>query len=746
PGLDSSFVRAVCQGRDGPLWVGTPEGLNRIERSRSAITYAHSSPGAGVVRLPHPNVQALCEDRHGVLWIGTVGGLAAFHRDSGKVELFRADPARPGSLGDDHVQAIHEDPAGRLWLGTLGRGLDEFERGTRTFRHHAPAREDPHRLPSGTVNALFSDRQARLWVGTASGAAWLESADAPDRRFHRVAALEDTAVLSLGESPLAPGVLWIGTAQDGLCRLESTEGPGRFYTRQNSGIPDDTVYGILTDRRGRLWLSTNRGLTCYDPAEDRFRTYGVERGLQSSEFNARAYFLASDGEMFFGGVGGLNSFHPEEIRDNPHAPTVLITDVRVVDRGARRPDASSVSIHDGSPARPARIRNRQRDLAFEFVALHYSEPRLNRYEYRLDGYDPAWHGPLAERRARYTNLDPGDYTFRVRAISSQGVPSAGEATFAFTVLPPFHATAWFRVPLALGLVGALAGAYRFRVRTLRRRQQELSDEVALRTEELRRAMQTVEGQALKLQELDQAKSRFFANLSHEFRTPLMLTLGPLRDVHAGRHGPLPPPALAPIEMAIRQAGRQLELVDQLLLLARLDAGQLEFRPRLLRLDEFLRRLAATYTVLAGRQPVRFDLELPDRPVYGHFDEGQLDHLFGNLLGNAFKFTPPGGSVALRLVVLPEDWAEVEVADTGPGIPEPDLPHLFERFYRSEQSRDRFPGTGLGLAVAKECVEQHGGGIRAQNRAEGGARFSVRLKTVPAPLEDPAVSPPPADPS
>ncbi|HMO65917.1 MAG TPA: HAMP domain-containing sensor histidine kinase, partial [Verrucomicrobiota bacterium] len=303
-----------------------------------------------------------------------------------------------------------------------------------------------------------------------------------------------------------------------------------------------------------------------------------------------------------------------------------------------------------------------------------------------------------------------------------------------------------RVPLALGLVGALTGAYRFRVRTLRRRQAELSDEVARRTEELRKALETVEGQTLKLQELDQAKSKFFANLSHEFRTPLMLTLGPLRDVHAGRHGPVPPPALAPIEMAIRQAGRQLELVDQLLLLARLDAGQLEFRPRVLRLDEFLRRLAAPYIDLAERQQLRFTVELPDHPVHGLFDEGQLDPIFGNLLGNAFKFTPPGGSIALRLVVLPDGGAEVQVEDTGPGIPGPDLPHLFERFYRSEQSRGRFPGTGLGLAVAKECVEQHGGGVRAENRAGGGARFSVRLRTVPAPWEDPPVCPPPGGPS
>jgi ligand-binding sensor domain-containing protein len=340
PGLNSSFVRAICKGHDGVLWVGTPVGLNRLDRSPRGVAYSDPA-AAGLLKLPHPNVQALCEDRRGDLWIGTGGGLAVLEQPAGRVNYYRHDDSQPGSLSDDYVLALHEDRDGRIWVGTLGKGLEECDPQTRRFTHHPHKPGEPASLPSGTVHALFSDRQSRLWVGTAAGLAKLELASNLERRFERVAAgpdaLGNVAVLALGESPLTPDVLWLGTGQRGLCRLSLRDQTCRFYTSRNSGLPDDTVYGMLADRRGRLWLSTNRGLACYDPAQDTFRTYGTVHGLQSPEFNARSCFQATDGELFFGGVGGLNSFYPEQITDNPSRPRVLLTAVRLQARDNNDP-------------------------------------------------------------------------------------------------------------------------------------------------------------------------------------------------------------------------------------------------------------------------------------------------------------------------------------------------------------------------------------------------------------------------
>jgi signal transduction histidine kinase/DNA-binding response OmpR family regulator len=439
--------------------------------------------------------------------------------------------------------------------------------------------------------------------------------------------------------------------------------------------------------------------------------------------------------MFFGGIGGLNAFYPDRITDNPYAPAVVIRGVRVLDRGASRPETATRLIYRPGMARQSvSIEYDQRDITFNYVALHFSDAASNGYLFKLDGYDADWRGPAAQRSAQYTNLDPGAYTFRVKAVSSHGVPSAGESTFSFVVLPPFYATAWFRALAALAVVLALAGGYRLRVRGMRKRQRDLQREVAQRTEELRRALATLEGQAQKLKELDAAKSRFFANISHEFRTPLTLTLGPLRDVQAGLYGAIPPGAAAEIDLAIRNANSQLELVDQLLALARLDAGQPEFRPRDGRLDECVRHAAAPFESLARRQRTRLEVDLPNEAVHGVFDEEKLERVIGNLLGNALKFTPPGGAVTLRLRRTAGEWATIDVEDTGPGIPPEDLPHVFERFYRGGQAWGLVPGTGIGLALAKEYVDLHGGQIRAEGRAGGGTRVTVRLPVTAAPEE------------
>ncbi|MCU0254329.1 MAG: ATP-binding protein, partial [Acidobacteria bacterium] len=731
PGLSSSFVRAIWPGRDGAIWVGTPRGLDRIERAGDEVSYRrivlNRTAGQG-----EPSIQALREDRDGSLWIGTPRGLVLLRPESAVTRTYGHDDDNPRSLTDDWVQVLHGGSQGRIWVGTL-RGLSDFDPASGVARNYRADPEDPASLPSGEINALHTDAAGTLWVGTAAGLARIAVEPDGTRRVERIASGDDAlgraTVLSLGETAAAPGILWVGTEERGLCRLSLADGSVRCFSRRNSALPDNTVYAVLADRRGQLWLSTKRGLVRYDPVTGAFRTFGPERGLQSSEFNARAYALSPDGEMLFGGIGGLTAFQPERVSDNPFPPAILVTGVRAQDRDATPPALATAQVYRlGLPQRPVALEYGRRDLTFEFVGLHYGDPANNRYLYRLDRYDADWQGPVTERSVRYTNLAPGSYTFRVKALSSHGVPSAEEAVFGFVIRPPFYATWWFRTLAGLGLLLGLAGAYGLRVRQLRRRQEELAGQVARRTEELREALATLEQQTRKLKELDAAKSHFFANISHEFRTPLTLTLGPLRDVRDGRHGPISAEAQSEIELAIRSASQQLELIDQLLALARLDAGQMEFRPRPLRLDECVRLAAAPFEALARRRGTRFDLELPARAVHGNFDEEKLERIVGNLLGNALKFTPPGGSVRLRLSSGPDGWAQLEVEDTGPGIPAQDLPHVFERFYRGERAGDEVPGTGIGLALVREFVHLHGGEACAENRPGGGARFTLRLRT------------------
>ncbi len=729
-GLSTSFVRAVLRARDGIVWVGTPRGLDRIDRARGSVQHFGGRSASAALYLSNPNVQALHEDREGHIWIGTPDGLTV-REPSGAVRRYRHRATDANSLSGDYVQVIHEGRDGRLWVGTLGSGLNALDLRTRSFTRYPGHPDAVAGLPSSDVTALLSDAQHVLWVGTTAGLARLDTSPGGAGRIEPVSTgaggLGGVSVLSIAASAATPGMLWIGTEQRGLGRLDLRDDAVRFFTTRNSGLPDDTVYGILPDAHGRLWMSTNRGLVRFEPASETFRAYVADQTLQSLEFNARAFHGAPDGELFFGGVGGLNAFYPDRLGDNPFAPRILVSAVRTSNRDAVRSESASTVIYRHGMARQvAEIAYGQRDVTVDYVALHYSDAARNRYYYRLDNYDTGWIGPVVTRQARYTNLGPGAYTFRVKAVSSQGIPSDGEETFAFRVLPPFYATAWFRGIVGLAVPIAIAVGYRLRVRRLHRRQDELERQVSRRTEELRQAAETLERQAQQLKELDAAKSRIFANVSHEFRTPLTLTLGPLRDVRSGRHGEIPGEALEEIDLAIRNTERQLSLVDQLLVLARLDAGQLEFRPRPARLDECVRLAAAPYESLARRRRMRFSVELPDTDVSGMFDAERLQQALGNLLDNAFKFTPTGGAIALRLSDTRSGWAVIQVDDTGPGIPAKDLPHVFERFYRGTQETGEFPGTGIGLALARECVELHSGEIAVENRPGAGTRFTVHL--------------------
>lgn len=730
PGLRTGYVGAVCKGRDGTVWAGTPGGLIRIDRSGPEAVCTNPARD-GLLKLPDLNVHALCEDRQGDLWIGTVQGLAVVRNPPGTVEYHGSGDGATGGLAGDFIRVIHEDRAGGMWVAA--EGLNEFDPESRTFRQYPAVFEDFNALPSPVIHALYSDGQNRLWVGTDAGLARLDPAPGFPRRVERVATgspgLEGVAVLAISESAATPGVLWVGTADLGLCRLDLRDESCRFYHRRNSGIPDDTVCGVLPDATGRLWMSSNRGLACFDPERETFDVFGVAHGLQSSEFNSRACFRAPDGEMFFGGVDGLNAFHPEQVTRNPHPPQVCVTAVHAVDRRARRPgEAARLIYRRGMPAEPSILPFAERDLTLDYVALHYANAPLNQCEYRLEGYETAWNGPTLHRQARYTNLDPGHYTFRVRALSSQGVPSLDDAVFSFVILAPFYATAWFRAVAGLGVLLALLGAYRLRVRHLRRRHRELEDQVADRTEELRQAFETVERQAARLKALDSAKSRFFANISHEFRTPLTLTLGPLEDIRAGLHGRTTEAMRHELDLAIRNTHRQLELVDQLLTLARLDSGTLTVQLRAQALDGFLRLAAAPYESLAKRQGVRIELELPESPVSAVFDGQKLDQVIGNLLANAIRFSPRGGTVTVRLATAAEgeSYLAVVVEDQGPGIRGEDLPRIFERFYRGAPGEAAQLGTGIGLSIARELIELHDGTIRAENRPGGGARFTVTL--------------------
>jgi signal transduction histidine kinase/DNA-binding response OmpR family regulator len=387
---------------------------------------------------------------------------------------------------------------------------------------------------------------------------------------------------------------------------------------------------------------------------------------------------------------------------------------------------------------PLSLGTTQRDLEIHFTALSFLAPANVRFRYRLEPYDAAWVDAGNRRSAFYTKVPPGHYTFRVKASNNDGVWNEQGASLELDLAPHLWETAAFRIAVMLTLGLLVVTAVGWRVRLLRMRTLELGRLVDERTHELRAQQQQLETQTEQLKELDHAKSHFFANVSHEFRTPLTLTIGPLEDLRAefdrGTRGPLP----KQLDMALRNSRRLLRLVNQILDVAKLEAGQMTLRASRQDLVAFARGVAAAFAQIAEQKRITFDVTASPAEVWVWFDGDALEKVLANLLSHAFKFTPDGGRIALS-VVGDNAVVRLAVADTGPGIAAEHLAHVFERFYQVDESNTRAqPGTGIGLALAKELVELHGGSIAVESR--GGAVFTVTLPLGRAHLRDDQIAP------
>ncbi|GGF17523.1 hybrid sensor histidine kinase/response regulator [Hymenobacter cavernae] len=502
--LPGNVVQSLFEDRTGLLWVGTENGLSSFDSHPVAFgTYPISRRGNGPL-------WAVCEDAAGRAWVGTESeGLVCYDPGTGQRREFRHNPQDPNSLSEDYVRALWIDRRGRLWVGTQSQGLDCLEPGSTSFRHFRHEPDQPGSISDDFIRALYEDAQGRLWIGTEHG---LNRYDAATERFtvyqhdeQNLASLSNNFVrvirqdrhgqlwVGTGGGGLCQfdpqsgtfrafranarqakslssnfvrsiledhaGVLWVGTEGGGFCRLDDAK-VGRFTTfREPQGLPNDVVYGMLEDEQGNLWLSTNKGIARFMPRTRQFLNFDMRDGLVQDEYNAGAYCRGRSGRFYFGGVIGLVVFRPGEVRINDAPPPVVLTDFRKFDE--------TVAL-DSSITEQQVVRLSPRDYFFslEFAALNFRRPDKNRYEYRLESFDPGWVAAGTRREATYTNLGPGTYTFRVRASNNDGVWNQRGTALTIVVEPPWYQTWWFRVLGSWGVFGVLFFAYRVRVRQL----------------------------------------------------------------------------------------------------------------------------------------------------------------------------------------------------------------------------------------------------------------------------------------
>jgi diguanylate cyclase (GGDEF)-like protein len=494
-GLSDSYIMSLHQDRGGVLWVGTRAGGINTWNPRSwafghfrddwlkdtSVTSFAGSTGSlwigtfdrGLTRIlgkevrhyrkpkiTDDRVMSLLLDRRGDLWIGTMdGGLNRLDPVADRVTVYRNDPAK---LGADGVMSLFEDHAGRIWVGTYGGGVSVFDPRRNSWRRFDHDPDDPHSLSSPRAATLIEDSSNTMWVGTDNG---LNRLDERTGRFTRYYHDPDRAE-SIGADSIyalhvdAGGTLWVGTAGGGVDRVQTgTDGSVRFRNfAQQLGLPSNVVYGIHSDAEGRLWLSTSNGLSQLDPTSRQVKTFHKAHGIQAEDFNFGAHHQSADGEIFFGGANGYNAFNPERLQISTPPPPLVLTGIELMNKPAAMGMPYSI-------ARRVAIDHGDDVATFQFAALDYTAPSENRYMYRLDGFDKDWVDSGNVNRATYTNLDGGEYTFRVKAANSDGVWNEAGLALAISVAPAPWQTPWARaIYVALTLLGICAVAAVLRAR------------------------------------------------------------------------------------------------------------------------------------------------------------------------------------------------------------------------------------------------------------------------------------------
>jgi hypothetical protein len=455
--LSGNDVFPIVEDMKRNVWIGTfGDGLNQYDRITGTFKQYRHNP-SDKSSLSSDRIYALLEDSKGNIWIGTDGG--GVDRTSGNSFIhYRFDPANPHGINNDYIRCMTEDRQGRIWIGTQAWGLNCYDPGTGKFTHYRHNPADSGSLSNDEIQCLSSDRSGRVWVGMLKGG--LNRFDPERNIFVRYPELRNNADSSSHDDAQVihedrNGLIWIGTTGGGLYRLDPKTNSFSCY-QEKDGLPSETIYGILEDSSGALWLSTNNGLSRFSPSTGAFKNYSISHGLQSKEFNFNSYHAGRSGIFYFGGVNGYNTFQPEHIQDNGNIPPIAITSFQIFDRSI--PLAQVLN-----DKHELVLEYAQNYFSLEFSALDFSAPQRNQYAYMMEGWDKGWNFPKTGRQATYTNLEPGKYVFRVRGSNNDGVWNSSGISFPVIILPPYWQTWWFRLLLVAIIASGLYYIHKYRV-------------------------------------------------------------------------------------------------------------------------------------------------------------------------------------------------------------------------------------------------------------------------------------------
>ncbi len=624
-------------------------------------------------------------------------------------------------------QPFLEDSKGNIWLPGQDGMISIYNKAA----YKLDSINIKKRSDKVLCTALFEDKAGTFWIGTENGLAKIvltnnSISTAQVQWFYNNStnrnSLSYNFVSHFLEDPFEPEkYLWLATKGGGLNRLNKLTGDF-FHLTTKDGLPDDVVYGILLDDVGNIWGSTNKGIFCLTISTINkvvaynFRNFTKSSGLQDDEFNTGAYAKLPNGNLAFGGVNGLNIFNPATVLKSGFTPNVFITTILVGNKSVLPNDKNGVLQTTIEQAKGLTLNYLQDILTLEFSSLDFTAPNQNKYRYQLVGIDKDWVESGTRRTATYLHLPSGNYIFKVQGSNSQGVWSNKIVELKITVNPPWWLSWWAYIfyTLLIGIV--VRGYFKYKV-----------NKAKLQTQ-----LNFEQQEAKRVKELDALKTQLYANITHEFRTPLTVILGMANQVKNNPEKHLN----TGVDMIVRNGENLLNLVNEMLDLSKLEDGKMTLHLINGDIINFLRYIVESFQSLAASKQKQFHFLADTDELFVAYDAEKIRQIITNLLSNALKFTPELGNVYVTISKQNDVNNKVttlvlKVKDTGIGIPEIQLPHIFDRFYQLDNSHTRkAEGTGIGLSLTKELVKLMNGNIVVKSPPVGATKGTEFIITIP----------------
>lgn len=738
--LSFNIVRSILVDRRGLLWIGTlGGGLNIYDRKTEKYQLIKKIPGDSRGLLNN-GVTALCEDRDGYIWIGTwAGGL---HRTipgkKGEFIHYLPDEKNKNSLSSDIIQSLFEDKQGRIWVGTE-LGLNLLDKSTnRIYRYlNDPADNktvSDNRFQSGCI---LQDHYGNLWAGTWGGLNMISSEqmtykDAAHYSFQRfvhqqsnLKSLSDNRVISINEDK--NGNIWIGTYGGGLNRVVwDKNSPGKkvagfVHYSIRDGLPNNIIFGIQCDEHGNLWLSTNYGLSRFDPVSKTFRNYDSRDGVQSNQFYWGASYRSRDGEMFFGGINGLTAFYPGEILNSQIKAPVVLTSVKkfgdkvLFDEPLDKLKEITLAYHENF-------------ISFEFASLDFSNPEKNQYAYMLENFDKDWIYCGTRRYVSYTNLDPGEYVLMVKATNSAGLWNDDGIRLKIIVTPPYYVTWWFRTLMTVFIIVVTLLVHKVRVRSIKKHNNELAGlnrQLKKEINERKKIESELIAAKEKAERSDRLKTDFLTQMSHEIRTPLNSIMSFSSLLKAELQEKVDEMVTTGFDAITRSGRRIIRTIELILNMSEIQTGSYSAQPRRIDISrEILPGLYLEFREAAQDKELKFSIERQTDNCVITCDENALRQSLIQLIDNSIKYTFKG-YVAVKLSRDEADRLCLQVQDSGIGMSEEYMSRLFEPFSQEEQGYSRsFEGNGLGLALVKKYCDINNAQIKIESRKDKGTEVTL----------------------